>query len=132
MRWIWETGLLAHLIVQQGTGSDYLSPLTILCCRGNEDTKYEVIHEEPYPVSKTKAEKLIIEANGRPVSKMFLHRRLEWNKASCVMNKFIVASAIVGSPWPIEGAYHAASRLGSSPQKLMPQEVCGNVKNQHG
>lgn len=35
--------------------------------RGNEDTKYEVIHEEPYPVSKTKAEKLIIEANGRPV-----------------------------------------------------------------
>ncbi|XP_066487198.1 3 beta-hydroxysteroid dehydrogenase type 7 [Tiliqua scincoides] len=33
--------------------------------RGNEDTKYERIHEEPYPVSKAKAEQLIIEANGR-------------------------------------------------------------------
>uniref|UniRef100_A0ABM5EIM4 3 beta-hydroxysteroid dehydrogenase type 7 isoform X2 n=1 Tax=Pogona vitticeps TaxID=103695 RepID=A0ABM5EIM4_9SAUR len=33
--------------------------------RGNEDTRYEVIHKEPYPISKAKAEKLVIEANGR-------------------------------------------------------------------
>nr|XP_028560003.1 3 beta-hydroxysteroid dehydrogenase type 7 isoform X1 [Podarcis muralis] len=35
--------------------------------RGNEDTKYEVVHTEPYPVSKAKAERLVIEANGRAV-----------------------------------------------------------------
>ncbi|XP_042328813.1 3 beta-hydroxysteroid dehydrogenase type 7 isoform X1 [Sceloporus undulatus] len=35
--------------------------------RGNEDTNYESVHEKPYPVSKTKAEQLIIEANGRPM-----------------------------------------------------------------
>ncbi|KAJ7314141.1 hypothetical protein JRQ81_006080 [Phrynocephalus forsythii] len=33
--------------------------------RQNEDTKYEVLHKEPYPISKAKAEKLVIEANGR-------------------------------------------------------------------
>ncbi|XP_062993799.1 3 beta-hydroxysteroid dehydrogenase type 7 [Elgaria multicarinata webbii] len=33
--------------------------------RGNEDTKYEIVHKHPYPVSKAKAEQLVIEANGR-------------------------------------------------------------------
>ncbi|XP_008113607.1 3 beta-hydroxysteroid dehydrogenase type 7 isoform X2 [Anolis carolinensis] len=35
--------------------------------RGNENTPYKSIHELPYPVSKTKAEKLVLEANGRPM-----------------------------------------------------------------
>ncbi|XP_053119570.1 3 beta-hydroxysteroid dehydrogenase type 7 [Hemicordylus capensis] len=35
--------------------------------RGNEDTKYESIHEQPYPVSKAKAEQLVIQANGRAI-----------------------------------------------------------------
>ncbi|XP_015262312.1 PREDICTED: 3 beta-hydroxysteroid dehydrogenase type 7 [Gekko japonicus] len=35
--------------------------------RKDEDTKYEVINHKPYPMSKAKAEKLIIEANGRPI-----------------------------------------------------------------
>ncbi|XP_061444038.1 3 beta-hydroxysteroid dehydrogenase type 7 isoform X2 [Rhineura floridana] len=35
--------------------------------RGNEDTKYDVVHNEPYPVSKAKAEQLVIKANGQPV-----------------------------------------------------------------
>ncbi|KAM6451625.1 3 beta-hydroxysteroid dehydrogenase type 7 isoform 2-T4 [Liasis olivaceus] len=33
--------------------------------RGNEDTKYEAIHHHPYPLSKAKAEQLVLEANGR-------------------------------------------------------------------
>uniref|UniRef100_A0A8D0BKT2 Hydroxy-delta-5-steroid dehydrogenase, 3 beta- and steroid delta-isomerase 7 n=1 Tax=Salvator merianae TaxID=96440 RepID=A0A8D0BKT2_SALMN len=33
--------------------------------RGNEDTKYEIIHDHPYPISKTKAEQLVIAANGQ-------------------------------------------------------------------
>ncbi|XP_044278483.1 3 beta-hydroxysteroid dehydrogenase type 7 [Varanus komodoensis] len=36
--------------------------------RGNEDTIYEAIHEHPYPVSKAKAEQLVIEANGRQMN----------------------------------------------------------------
>ncbi|XP_067089807.1 3 beta-hydroxysteroid dehydrogenase type 7 [Osmerus mordax] len=32
--------------------------------RGDEDTVYNVCHEMPYPKSKSKAEKLVIEANG--------------------------------------------------------------------
>ncbi|XP_077170767.1 3 beta-hydroxysteroid dehydrogenase type 7 isoform X2 [Paroedura picta] len=35
--------------------------------RQNEDSKYEVINKEAYPMSKAKAEKLVIEANGRPI-----------------------------------------------------------------
>ncbi|XP_055993662.1 3 beta-hydroxysteroid dehydrogenase type 7 [Sorex fumeus] len=35
--------------------------------RGNEDTPYEVAHTHPYPRSKTLAEKLVLEANGRKV-----------------------------------------------------------------
>uniref|UniRef100_A0ACB8EWL8 Uncharacterized protein n=1 Tax=Sphaerodactylus townsendi TaxID=933632 RepID=A0ACB8EWL8_9SAUR len=35
--------------------------------RKNEDTNYDVINKEPYPASKAMAEKLIIEANGRPI-----------------------------------------------------------------
>ncbi|XP_015230349.1 PREDICTED: 3 beta-hydroxysteroid dehydrogenase type 7 [Cyprinodon variegatus] len=35
--------------------------------RGNEDTKYEIKHTMAYPKSKTKAEKMILEANGRKV-----------------------------------------------------------------
>lgn len=35
--------------------------------RGNEDTPYEVVHNHPYPCSKTRAEKLVLEANGRKV-----------------------------------------------------------------
>ncbi|XP_032091110.1 3 beta-hydroxysteroid dehydrogenase type 7 isoform X2 [Thamnophis elegans] len=33
--------------------------------RCNEDTKYEAIHHHPYPLSKAKAERLVIEANGQ-------------------------------------------------------------------
>ncbi|KAL0993288.1 hypothetical protein UPYG_G00105710 [Umbra pygmaea] len=35
--------------------------------RGDEDTVYNVCHEMPYPRSKAKAEKLVIEANGNKV-----------------------------------------------------------------
>ncbi|KAM8962484.1 3 beta-hydroxysteroid dehydrogenase type 7 [Pelodytes ibericus] len=35
--------------------------------RGNEDTPYRVYHKEPYPLSKAKAESLVVEANGRKV-----------------------------------------------------------------
>ncbi|XP_053551269.1 LOW QUALITY PROTEIN: 3 beta-hydroxysteroid dehydrogenase type 7 [Bombina bombina] len=33
--------------------------------RGNEDTEYTVFHNQPYPLSKSRAESLILEANGR-------------------------------------------------------------------
>ncbi|XP_068100026.1 3 beta-hydroxysteroid dehydrogenase type 7 [Hyperolius riggenbachi] len=33
--------------------------------RGNEDTQYTVYHDQPYPLSKSKAEKMVLEANGR-------------------------------------------------------------------
>uniref|UniRef100_A0A8C5QH22 Hydroxy-delta-5-steroid dehydrogenase, 3 beta- and steroid delta-isomerase 7 n=1 Tax=Leptobrachium leishanense TaxID=445787 RepID=A0A8C5QH22_9ANUR len=36
--------------------------------RGNEDTEYRVCHKQPYPLSKAKAEKLVLEANGRKVT----------------------------------------------------------------
>lgn len=35
--------------------------------RGNEETVYNVCHEMPYPKSKAKAEKLVLEANGRKI-----------------------------------------------------------------
>ncbi|CAH2307958.1 3 beta-hydroxysteroid dehydrogenase type 7 isoform X2 [Pelobates cultripes] len=35
--------------------------------RGNEDTKYRVFHKQPYPLSKAKAEKLVLQANGRKI-----------------------------------------------------------------
>ncbi|CAB1342152.1 unnamed protein product [Coregonus sp. 'balchen'] len=36
--------------------------------RGDEDTVYNVYHEMPYPRSKAKAEKLVLEANGNKVN----------------------------------------------------------------
>lgn len=33
--------------------------------RGNEDTEYTVYHDQPYPLSKSKAEKMVLEANGK-------------------------------------------------------------------
>ncbi|XP_069591150.1 3 beta-hydroxysteroid dehydrogenase type 7 [Ranitomeya imitator] len=35
--------------------------------RGNEDTVYTVYHNQPYPLSKSKAEKLVLEANGMKI-----------------------------------------------------------------
>ncbi|KAK9407275.1 3 beta-hydroxysteroid dehydrogenase type 7 [Crotalus adamanteus] len=35
---------------------------------GNEDTKYESVYHHPYPLSKAKAEQLVLEANGKSVS----------------------------------------------------------------
>ncbi|XP_053326539.1 3 beta-hydroxysteroid dehydrogenase type 7 [Spea bombifrons] len=35
--------------------------------RGNEDTEYRVCHNQAYPLSKAKAEKLVLEANGKKV-----------------------------------------------------------------
>ncbi|KAM4632182.1 3 beta-hydroxysteroid dehydrogenase type 7 [Discoglossus pictus] len=35
--------------------------------RGNEDTEYTVFHNQPYPLSKAKAERLILEANGSKI-----------------------------------------------------------------
>ncbi|KAM4698148.1 3 beta-hydroxysteroid dehydrogenase type 7 [Rhinophrynus dorsalis] len=35
--------------------------------RGNEDTEYKVYHNQPYPLSKSKAEKLVLEANGKKI-----------------------------------------------------------------
>nr|XP_033801188.1 3 beta-hydroxysteroid dehydrogenase type 7 isoform X2 [Geotrypetes seraphini] len=35
--------------------------------RGNEDTEYNVYHNKPYPVSKAKAEHLVIAANGTKI-----------------------------------------------------------------
>jgi hypothetical protein len=35
--------------------------------RGDEDTIYNVYHDMPYPRSKAKAEKLVLEANGNKV-----------------------------------------------------------------
>ncbi|OCT59036.1 3 beta-hydroxysteroid dehydrogenase type 7 [Xenopus laevis] len=35
--------------------------------RGNEDTEYRIYHKEPYPLSKAKAEKLVLEANGAKI-----------------------------------------------------------------
>lgn len=35
--------------------------------RGDEDTVYNVYHDMPYPRSKAKAEKLVLEANGNKV-----------------------------------------------------------------
>ncbi|XP_028841065.1 3 beta-hydroxysteroid dehydrogenase type 7 isoform X2 [Denticeps clupeoides] len=32
--------------------------------RGNEDTKYNIYHEMPYPKSKAKAEKMVLQSNG--------------------------------------------------------------------
>uniref|UniRef100_A0A8C3SD16 3-beta hydroxysteroid dehydrogenase/isomerase domain-containing protein n=1 Tax=Chelydra serpentina TaxID=8475 RepID=A0A8C3SD16_CHESE len=36
--------------------------------RGNEDSAYDARHEQPYPLSKAQAERMVIEANGTPVS----------------------------------------------------------------
>uniref|UniRef100_A0A452HJC2 3-beta hydroxysteroid dehydrogenase/isomerase domain-containing protein n=1 Tax=Gopherus agassizii TaxID=38772 RepID=A0A452HJC2_9SAUR len=36
--------------------------------RGNEDSAYDAQHEQPYPLSKAQAERMVIEANGTPVS----------------------------------------------------------------
>ncbi|ATI21089.1 nucleotide-sugar epimerase [Western grey kangaroopox virus] len=36
--------------------------------RGNEDTRYDTRHREPYPLSKHMAEDLVLKANGTPVS----------------------------------------------------------------
>ncbi|XP_039186256.1 3 beta-hydroxysteroid dehydrogenase type 7 isoform X2 [Crotalus tigris] len=33
--------------------------------RGNEDTKYDSVYHHPYPLSKAKAEQLVLEANGK-------------------------------------------------------------------
>ncbi|XP_066433060.1 3 beta-hydroxysteroid dehydrogenase type 7 isoform X3 [Eleutherodactylus coqui] len=35
--------------------------------RGNEDTEYTVCHNHPYPLSKSKAEKMVLEANGKEI-----------------------------------------------------------------
>ncbi|KAM9305350.1 3 beta-hydroxysteroid dehydrogenase type 7 [Gastrophryne carolinensis] len=35
--------------------------------RGNEDTDYTVYHNQPYPLSKSNAEKMVLEANGRKI-----------------------------------------------------------------
>ncbi|XP_075034978.1 3 beta-hydroxysteroid dehydrogenase type 7 isoform X2 [Mixophyes fleayi] len=35
--------------------------------RGNEDTEYTVYHNQPYPLSKSKAEKIVLQANGRKI-----------------------------------------------------------------
>lgn len=35
--------------------------------RGNEDTEYTVYHNQAYPLSKSKAEKIVLEANGRKI-----------------------------------------------------------------
>ncbi|XP_038619322.1 3 beta-hydroxysteroid dehydrogenase type 7 isoform X1 [Tachyglossus aculeatus] len=35
--------------------------------RGNEDSPYDVVHKEVYPVSKSQAERMVLEANGRTV-----------------------------------------------------------------
>ena len=40
--------------------------------RGDEDTKYNVYHDMPYPRSKAAAEKLVIEANS---TKVQIHAR---------------------------------------------------------
>ncbi|XP_066427512.1 3 beta-hydroxysteroid dehydrogenase type 7-like [Molothrus aeneus] len=37
--------------------------------RGDEDSPYPTRHSEPYPLSKAQAERLLLEANGKPVSK---------------------------------------------------------------
>ncbi|KAJ7989547.1 hypothetical protein DPEC_G00305670 [Dallia pectoralis] len=37
--------------------------------RGNEDTSYKICHDMPYPRSKAKAEKLVLEANGSKVKR---------------------------------------------------------------
>ncbi|NXV55617.1 3BHS7 dehydrogenase, partial [Molothrus ater] len=36
--------------------------------RGDEDSAYPTRHSEPYPLSKAQAERLLLEANGKPVS----------------------------------------------------------------
>ncbi|NXA01561.1 3BHS7 dehydrogenase, partial [Nesospiza acunhae] len=35
--------------------------------RGDEDSPYPTRHSEPYPLSKAQAERLLLEANGKPV-----------------------------------------------------------------
>nr|XP_014434650.1 3 beta-hydroxysteroid dehydrogenase type 7 [Pelodiscus sinensis] len=35
--------------------------------RGNEDSAYDALHEQPYPLSKARAEHMVIEANGTPL-----------------------------------------------------------------
>ncbi|XP_065260464.1 3 beta-hydroxysteroid dehydrogenase type 7 [Emys orbicularis] len=35
--------------------------------RGNEDSAYDAQHEQPYPLSKAQAERMVIEANGTPL-----------------------------------------------------------------
>ncbi|EMP25245.1 3 beta-hydroxysteroid dehydrogenase type 7 [Chelonia mydas] len=35
--------------------------------RGNEDSAYDALHEQPYPLSKARAERMVIEANGMPL-----------------------------------------------------------------
>ncbi|XP_063810838.1 3 beta-hydroxysteroid dehydrogenase type 7 isoform X2 [Pseudophryne corroboree] len=42
--------------------------------RGNEETEYTVYHNQAYPLSKAKAEKIVLEANGRKIKDgKFLH-----------------------------------------------------------
>uniref|UniRef100_A0A6I8NSS7 Hydroxy-delta-5-steroid dehydrogenase, 3 beta- and steroid delta-isomerase 7 n=1 Tax=Ornithorhynchus anatinus TaxID=9258 RepID=A0A6I8NSS7_ORNAN len=36
--------------------------------RGNEDSSYEAVHKESYPISKSQAERMVLEANGRMVT----------------------------------------------------------------
>ncbi|KAM6988699.1 LOW QUALITY PROTEIN: 3 beta-hydroxysteroid dehydrogenase type 7-like [Passerculus sandwichensis] len=36
--------------------------------RGDEETPYPTRHSEPYPLSKAQAERLLLEANGKPIS----------------------------------------------------------------
>ncbi|KAM9149443.1 3 beta-hydroxysteroid dehydrogenase type 7 isoform 2-T3 [Pangshura tecta] len=36
--------------------------------RGNEDSAYDAQHEQPYPLSKAQAERMVIEANGTPAT----------------------------------------------------------------
>lgn len=45
-------------------------PLTfgLFLLRGNEDTPYDVCHCMAYPITKAKAEKMVLEANGTEVT----------------------------------------------------------------
>ncbi|XP_056392210.1 3 beta-hydroxysteroid dehydrogenase type 7 [Hyla sarda] len=36
--------------------------------RGNEDTEYNIYHDQPYPLSKSKAEKMVLAANGKKIN----------------------------------------------------------------
>lgn len=60
--------------------------------RGDEDTPYRVKHTMAYPRSKSKAEKIVLEANGKKVRLIFYHFKIQQHSVETL--KIFVCAAI--------------------------------------